>query len=637
MAQELSSSKFRNLSGVWNITTRILLCAVPIITLVWIFNVPQYFHKAVYSEQFFGLLVAVLLTLGFLTIPATNQASKDKVPWYDILFAVLSIIGGGYVLVFYPEVVFTLGIITPIRIILGIIVILFILEVTRRSFGWALVILCLVLIFYARFSYLFPGPFAGRGYPWDRIISFVYLDPSAIFGSLFAIVFGIVFSFIFFGQGLFVTGGGAFFAEFAMSLMGKYRGGAGKVAMIASGLFGMISGSATANVSMTGSITIPMMKSAGYRPQFAAAVESVAASGGLIMPPVMGAAAFIIAEFLNISYREVAISGILPALAYYSIGFLTVDLEAAKTGLRGLPSEQLPLLKKVLMKGWIFVVPLLAIIYLLFILSLSGIKSALYALATVIIVSSFRKETRFTATRLLACLEKTGSIMLDIGILTAMIGIVLGLLELTGLGLLLSQILVEISKGNIYFLLLLSAIVSTILGMGMPSVPAYLFLAILAAPSLVNAGLKPLAAHLFVFYFSILSFITPPVCPAVFVASSIAGSKIIPTGFTAIRIGIAAYIVPFIFVFYPPFLLMGNIGVIGVLSLVKIFLGLFMIPIAFQGYLFCRLNLPKRILFCFGAIGLLVSNLIINIIALFLILCLLFWEWRQRREIKNLS
>jgi len=199
MGIELTSGKFRELQGIEMIVTRILLCAIPLTTLVWILNVPAFFGKGVYSEQFFGLLVAILLAVGFLNIPATKRAPKNRIPWYDIIFAILSFVGGGYIFLFYPEIALTLGMITPARIILGVIVILFILEVTRRSFGWALVVVALYFIFYARFTHLFPGTIGGRGYPWDRIITFVYVDPTAIFGSLFSIVFGIVFSFIFFG------------------------------------------------------------------------------------------------------------------------------------------------------------------------------------------------------------------------------------------------------------------------------------------------------------------------------------------------------------------------------------------------------------------------------------------------------
>lgn len=637
MVQELidEPSRYRELPGIGNIITRFLLCALPIAVLVWIFNIPQYFSKIVYNEQFFGLFLAIILIIGFLKVPITKKASRHKLPWYDVVFAILSLIGGGYILLFYPEIVITQGVITPVRVMLGTMVILLILEVTRRLFGWTLVITALFFIFYARFTYLFPGGLGGREIPSDRLVSFVYVDPVGIFGSVFTVVFGIVFSFIFFGQGLWITGGGLIFTEAALATLGMFRGGAAKVSVIASALFGTISGSATANVGVDGPITIPMMIRTGFRPHVAAAVEAVSSTGGLIMPPVMGAAAFIMSEFLGIPYRDVAIAAIFPAIAYYLTLFLFIDLDAAKNGMKGLPADELPSFKKVFIKGLIFFIPIGILIYYLFIRGTGPIKSGLYALASTIIVSTFRKEARLNLGKLLKLLENTAITMVDIGILTAMIGIILGIFELTGLGLLLSQVLLALSRGNIYLLLLLTAIASTLLGMGMPSIPAYLFLAVLAAPAMIKLGILPLPAHLFVFYFSTLSFITPPVCAAIYVAASIGRTKLMPTAFAGMKMAISAYIVPFIFVLNPAFLLIGNINDV-IIVVFRTLLGLVFMMVGIQGYLLNRLPIPKRILFLIGAVGLMVNNLVSNIIALGIIVSLLLWEWRERR-VKRIS
>jgi TRAP transporter 4TM/12TM fusion protein len=628
------ASRFRQLTRSWEIIIRFLLVVLPIAILVWIFNIPQYFGKAVYNEQFYGLFLAIILVVGFLKVPITKKAPKKKLPWYDVIFSFLSLIGGGYVLLFYPEIALTQGLITPIRVILGGMVILFILEITRRLFGWTLVITSLLFICYARFTYLFPGAIGGKGLPLDRIVSFVYVDSVAIFGSVFTVIFGIVFSFILFGQGLWATGGGVLFTEAALAILGKVRGGAAKVSIIASSLFGSISGSATANVAVDGPITIPMMKRTGFRPHVAAAVEAVASTGGLIMPPIMGAGAFIMAEFLGIPYRDVAISAILPAIAYYFVFYIFVDLEAGKHGMKGLPADQVPSFKKVFIKGLIFLIPIAVLIYYLFIRGYSPTKSGLYAFATTLIVSTFRKESRLNLRKLLELLENTTWVMLDIGILSALIGIILGIFELTGLGLLLSQVLLMISRGNIYLLLVFTAVASIVLGMGMPAVPAYLFLAILAAPAIIKMGVPPLPAHLFVFYFSTLSFITPPVCPAIYVAATIGRTALFPTAFSAMRMAISAYIVPFIFVLSPAFILMGNVNDI-VIVILRSMSGLVALMVAMQGYIFFfekALTIPERILFLIGAVGLILNNSLGNIIAIGIIVFLLFWEWRKKRR-----
>ena len=625
--------KFRQLSKKEEIITRFLLIVLPIAILVWIFNIPQYFGKAIYNEQFFGLFLAIILVLGFLKVPITKKAPRDKLPWYDVLFAIFSLIGGGYILVFYPEINLTQGAITPVRVILGGMVILFILEITRRLFGWVLVITGLLFIFYARFTYLFPGRLGGAGFPLDRIVTFVYVDSVAIFGTVFTVVFGIVFSFIIFGQGLWATGGGLIFTEAALATLGRVRGGAAKVSVAASSLFGMISGSATANVAVDGPITIPMMIRTGFRPHIAAAVEAVSSTGGLIMPPVMGAGAFIMAEFLGIPYRTVAICAIFPAIAYYLILYLFIDLDAAKNGMKGLPADQVPSFKKVFIRGLIFFIPIGVLIYYLIIRGYSPIKSGLYAFATTIIVSTFRKESRLNLWKLVELLENTSWVMVDIGILTALIGIILGIFEITGLGLLLSQVLLSLSMGNIYLLLLLTAIASTMLGMGMPAVPAYLFLAILAAPAMIKMGIPPLPAHLFIFYYSTLSFISPPVCPAIYVAASIGRTALLPTAFAGMRMAIAGYIVPFIFVLNPAFILMGSVNDI-VIVVARNMLGFVVLVIGIQGHLFLFervLTLSKRILFVAGAVGLMVNNSFSNIVALGIIISLLLWEWRKKR------
>ncbi|MFC2013630.1 TRAP transporter permease, partial [Chloroflexota bacterium] len=517
--------RYRQFPGkIQGIAIKALLIAIALACLAYIIDVPTYFRIAFFREQFFGLIYGLVFAAAVIMFPATKKAPRNRVPWYDMILAALGLIGGCYVLIAWPQIVTSLGVLTSDKVILGGITILVILEVTRRIYGWPLVVLAGLFILYARFTWLIPGMLGGSGSPWQRLASFLYLDTGSILGFIAMVVFGMVFSFILFGRTLFATGGGKFFTDISLALMGKKRGGPAKVAVVASSLFGTLSGSASSNVVLTGSITIPMMKNTGYKPAVAAAIESVASSGGVLMPPVMGATAFIIAELLAIPYREVVIAAVIPAVLYYLSLFIQVDLEAVKGGLKGLPAEQLPSLKRILPSGWIFIVPVLVLIYCLFILYLSPAKSALYSFISLIVFSMFRRDTRLTLRRLLVCLEDTGRFMIEIGVISAIAGIIIGIVGLTSLGILFSHILIAVSGGNTYLLLLLTAVASIILGMGMPVTASYIILAVLAAPALVQTGLEPLAAHLFIFYFAMLSFITPPVCVAVYIASPIAGS-----------------------------------------------------------------------------------------------------------------
>lgn len=634
MQQEAPSqpARYRQLPGILGKVTPVMLCALPVAGVLYILDIAGYFGKAFYSEQYFGLMFALSLAAGFLIIPATKKAPKNRLPWYDAIFALLGLAAGGYIVIFYPSIVYTLGMATPERVILGGIMILAAIELCRRLYGWPLVALGIVFLLYARFTYLVPGLLSGPGISWERLANSLYVHSSGILGVPARVVFTIVLGFIFFGQVMFATGGGKSITDLALAAMGRFRGGPAKVAVVASSMFGTLSGSASANVLTTGQLTIPMMKQTGYKPRVAAAIEAVASSGGQIMPPVMGAAAFLIAEFLEIPYPKVVIAALVPAILYYLAVFIQVDLEAAKSGIKGLPADRLPSLKKVLGTGWVYIIPVIILIYCLFILYLSPAKSALYSAACFIVVSAFRRETRLTLSRLLACLENTGRLTMQIGIIVAIAGILIGIVGLTGVGVTLSQVLVAVSGGNIWVLLVLAAVASTILGMGMPVTATYIVLVILTAPALIELGVLPLAAHLFVFYFGVLSFITPPVCVAVYPAAILAGSDVMRTGFQAVKIGIVAYIVPFLFVANQSLLLMGSIGDI-LLTVSTSMLGFAFLAVTIQGYLFRQMPLLIRFLLGAGAVLLLWHNWVANIIGLALVIGLLLWEWRAKRVV----
>jgi len=611
---------------------RALLGLISVVCLVYATDAPSYFGIVVFKEQFFGLIYGLVLTAGFIMFPAKMHSSRDRVPWYDAGMALIGLVGGLYICFMYPKIVTTLGVVTKDKVIFGGMTVLVILEMSRRIYGWPLVILAVLFILYAHFAYIIPGILGGRGFSWQRLASFIYLDSGSILGFIAMVVYGMVFCFMFFGRALFATGGGKFFTDISLAIMGKKRGGAAKVAVAGSALFGMMSGSASSDVVITGSITIPMMKKTGYRPYVAAAVEAVASSGGPLMPPVMGATAFIIAELLAIPYQQIVISAAIPAILYYTTIFLHVDLEAKKMGMKGLPADQIPGFKQALFDGWIYVVPMMALIYFLFILYVNPGKSALFAFASLVIVSLFKARARFTLKKFFDCLVDTGRFTVQIGIICAVAGIIIGIVSLTGIGFVFSQALINISGGEVYLVLALTATAAMALGMGMPITASYIILAVLAAPALVKIGVFPLAAHLFVFYFALLSFITPPVCVTVYIASPIAGSEPMRTALEAVKIGTIAYIVPFVFATRPSLLLMGNLTEI-LLTVPACMIAFIFLTIAIRGYLFFKLSILMRCLLAIAAAFLLINHLIINVVGLAMLIVLFHWNWRTKRSI----
>ena len=632
MAEPGEETRFRKPGGILSLWLNTLLILVPIIGIGSILNLPLYFRLSFYIQQYIAIFFAFVLALVFLLVPGRKKMAMDRVPWYDSLFAILSLIVGLYAALFYKEIMVEMGLLFPQRIALGVIAVLLLLEATRRLIGWPFLIIVICFIFYALFASLFPGGLYSKAIPWQRLANFLYLDPQGIFGVAIEVAATVVFAFVIFGQALFRTGGGQFFIDAALSLMGKYRGGPAKVSVLSSSLFGTISGSAVANVMVDGWFTIPLMKANGFKDYTASAIEAVASTGGQIMPPVMGAAAFLMATFLGIPYAKVALSAALPAILYYIAVYIQIDLIAIREGLHGLPREALPSFKKVMKKGgWSFFVSILFLIYLLFIVNLDGDKAGLYAAASVLIISFFKKETRPNFTRLISILKDTGEGMLEIGVISAGAGLIIGIISLTGLGYTFSSTLISLSGGYTFLLLVLAAAGAVVLGMGMTVTAAYLLMVILIAPALTTTGVAPLNAHLFVFYFAVLSFVTPPVCLAVYAAASIGKADMFKTGYQAIRLSVAAYIVPFIFVYHPALLLQGNvIEVLG--AVVTAFIGIALVAVAVEGYLFRPLDWVKRILICGGGILSLIPGWKTDLLGLAIALPIVFWEWKKNRK-----
>lgn len=633
-------SRFRTLGGRLRILTKVLLIAIPIVGIFFVMDTPSYLGWSILREQYYGLFLAMVLACVFLLVPPTKRAARNRVPWYDVILSILGVGVGLYVAVLYPNILWAIGMITPDRVIMSTTAIVLILEGVRRLTGWFLPSLGLLFILFARFAWLVPGVFRSPGIPWDRLFNSLYLDSNAMLGIPMEVTASIVLGFILFGNLLFGVGGGQFLTDVAMAGFGRFRGGPAKMAVVASSLFGTVSGSAVSNVVTTGVMTIPLMKSTGYKPHLAGAIEATASTGGQLMPPIMGAAAFIICEYTGIPYTKVIAAALLPAILYYAALFAQVDLEAGKTGLRGLPRDQLPPVRPLLGQSYLFIIPLAALVYALFILFLGPAKAALFGVGSILLVSFFRRETRFHLGWILEALEKTGRGLLELTVIVAVAGFIIGVVLFSGVGFVLPLVLGQLAGGNVHLLLLIVAFASIILGMGMPTVAVYILLAVLLAPSLIQLGVEPLAAHLFILYYGILAMITPPICFAAFAGAAVAGADSMRTGYTAMRLGILAYPVPFLFVFSPALLLMGAPGNI-VVSMATAIAGCFLVGAALVGYLFRELSPQMRVLMGLVGIGLLIPiqskffmvTLLSNIIWSSLALVLFLREWRRRLQL----
>jgi TRAP transporter 4TM/12TM fusion protein len=627
------ASKFRSLTGFPGALARFFLCSITVLGSLWGLGVQHYLPWAFFNQQYLGLFFALAMASVFLLVKAGAKASAESVPWYDWLFVAGALAAGGYVAVFYPTLAYRLGVLSPDRWILGGIAVLLVLEAARRVAGGTLAWVALGCVLYANLAYLFPGLLYARGSSWLRIASYLYLDSGGILGVPLDVAATVLVAYIFFGQALYAVGGDKFLIDLALVAMGRYRGGSAKVSIVSSALFGMVSGSAVANVAVNGAISIPMMKRSGYAAHMAAAIEAVASTGGQIMPPVMGAAAFLMAEFLNISYGQVALAAAIPACLYYLALFVQVDLEAAKKGLAGLPTEQVPRLSNVMRRGWVFLIPLAVLVYGLMVADWDAGRAGMAAVITIFAVGALQKETRPTPAKILRAIEETGRTMLDITAIVALAGVVIGALQLSAIAFKLSLLLVSIAGGNALVLLTLTALGCLFLGLPLPTTVVYIMLAVLAAPALVQVGIPPLAAHLFLFYFGMISLITPPDCLPVYVAAAIAKADFWKTGWLGMRLAIAAYIVPFIFAFHPALILMGTVAEI-VVSVVAASIGVFFLGAACAGYLFRPLPWWKCGLF--GAASLLLllpkwsgAALAADAAGLALGLMIILWEWNR--------
>ena len=508
-------------------------------------------------------------------------------------------------------------------LVFGTIAMILSLEAARRTIGLGLPIIALVFFAYAMWGNYLPGMIASKGYSFRRVISFIF-SVEGIYGSPTASSAQYVFLLIIFGAFLGYSGTGEFFMKLAMKLAGHARGGPAKVAVISSGLFGSISGSAVANVMGTGVFTIPLMKKTGYKPHFAGAVEAVASTGGQIMPPVMGSGAFIMAELIGYKYSQIALGALLPAILYYLSILLMVDFEAAKSGLLGVDTSHMDAAKKILKQGWNLLVPLIILIVCLAFFQFTVARSATLAILATIIACALKKETRMNFKTILDGFE-TG-VLRSVSVICAVAsaGVAIGCIMLTGVGAKFAFAVLTLAHNNLFLTLLMSGLAATILGMGLPTVAAYIISASLLASSLVQLGIPIFAAHMFLLYYSILSQITPPVALAAYAAGNIADANPNKVGFTAMRLGVIAFIIPFFFVYGPALLMIGTPLEIIEASITSL-IGCFFLAVGLEGWLVEKINIPCRILalgaaFCCIAAGLVTDLIGLGLTVAFLLL-----------------
>ena len=563
---------------------------VPVVTglfaalcIGWVLDVPQYLGFAFFKEQLLAPVVGLSLATVFLNVPA-NRGKRGKLPWYDVLAALAAVAVMGHVMIAYPRLVDDVALRTTETLVIGVVSVALVLEGLRRATGHVLFFIVGTFIVYGLLGHLIPGELTARPVGADWLFIYLAFDPSGLFGTPMTVGATIVLLFILMGQYLISAGGGDFFTDLAMATMGRRRGGAAKIAIVASALFGSISGSAVSNVASTGVITIPLMRRSGYSAPDAGAIESVASTGGQFMPPIMGAAAFLMAEFLEIPYTEVMLAALVPSLLYYFAVFIQVDLIAARDGIAEV-DQDIPGTWDVLKRGWHFIVPFVVLLYALFELHVDPSVAALYATAVIIVGGLLRsyKGQRLGARELVSTISSTGLVMVELTMILGGAGFVIATLNVTGLGFGLTLSLVQLAGGSLVLLLLLAGGVCTVLGMGMPTAGVYVLLAALVAPSLAKFGVEPLAAHMFILYFGMMSMITPPIALAAFAAATISGASPMATGWVSMRLGWVAYIVPFLFVFSPTLLLFGESLHI-VLNIATATVGVYFISVAAIGH-----------------------------------------------------
>lgn len=582
----------------------------------------------------------VIIGAATILVPVyyTSKSKKGMTfGWVEFIWVALAIVTIGYFFTQGDSYLYRQGVdYTLPDVIFAALLIVVCLEASRRTCGLALTLVAVFFIVYGLIGHYFPRPFMIRRIDCGRLFTgIVGLD--GLYGVPIQAVVRFVYLYVMFGSLLTLTGGAELFLDLATALTGGTRGGPAKIAVISSALFGTVSGNSQANVMTTGSFTIPMMKRMGYNPSFAGAVEAVASTGGQLTPPILGAAAFVMAEMIGVPYFEIVIATIIPALLYYFAIFRVIDMEAIRLSLRGLSLSEVPPLKRIMSERGHMLLPLVVMITALVGFHLSPKLAGLYALAATAIASFTKPSTRLTPEKFIKVLEDTAINALPVITACATAGLVIGVLAMTGLGIKFASAVISLAKGNLLLALILSAVTSLILGMGLPTTASYVITAVVAVPSLVQLGIGVLPANLFVFYFACLSSITPPVALASFVAAGIAEAPMMRVGLDAVKLGLVAYVVPFMFVYSPELIAQGELTALA-LPLATALIGTWAFPIGIWGYYRGKkLNIISRIAILVGSLSLIKPGIKTDILGIALIFGMLMFELRTINVFRGTS
>ncbi|WP_293736432.1 TRAP transporter permease [uncultured Phascolarctobacterium sp.] len=612
-------SNKREMTGIWD----------KIISAICILFAIFQLYTATFGVLDAHLQRAIHLAFGFLLIfllyPARKSWSRNKMHPLDVAFALVGAASALYLVVNYQELVLRAGMNNETDFIVGLVGTLMVFEAARRVVGWPMIIVAFCFMLYAFLGPYIPGIMAHRGVEVQEMFDHLYFTTEGIFGTPMGVSSTFIYLFILFGAYLEATGLGKFFIDLANAIAGWAAGGPAKVAVLSSGLMGTVSGSSVGNVAGTGAFTIPMMKKLGYRPAFAGAVEAAASTGGQLMPPVMGAAAFLMAEFVGVPYFDVVKAAVIPAMLYYIGVWLGVHYEAKKFGLKGTPRDQLPKFGALFMEKGHLAIPLVVIVYLL-VSGYTPMRAALAAIALTIVCASLRKSTRISFGQIVQGLIDGSKGVLGVLIACATAGIIIGVVTKTGVGLKVATALLDLAGGQLLPAMFFTMITSLILGMGVPTTANYVITSTIAAPALVQMNVPVLAAHMFAFYFGIVADVTPPVALAAYAGAGIAGANPMRTGVIAAKLAIAAFIVPYIFVLAPELLMINATPLTITYSAVTAIIGMWGASMAMIGFCQNLLNLPQRLMFLVGGICMIIPGTLTDAIGIGLIAVAYLWQ-----------
>ncbi|UMZ73611.1 TRAP transporter permease [Natranaerofaba carboxydovora] len=585
---------------------------------------------AILFRNIHWMMIGVLV---FLYFPFSKNSPKNRPQIIDIVSIIATLIIGFYLLINIQDIAGRAGAPTTTDWILGMILTLLVLDAARRTVGWPIVIIATLFLIYSYFGPYMPGVLRHAGQNVDRLFSFLYLTDAGIFGIPLGVSSRFILLFIVFGSYLERAGAGEFFKDLSIALTGNYVGGPGKASILFSGFIGSITGSSTANVVTTGTFTIPLMKKLGYKPAFAGGIEADASTGGQILPPVMGAAAFVMAEYLGVGYVTVMVAAIIPAAFYFITSYYMVHFRALKEGLKPVPKEELPNFWDVIKSGFYYFIPLVLLIFML-VQGFTATRSVLFAIISTIVISWFKKETFMGPYDILLATADGVKKALEVVAACAAAGIIIGVVTMTGLGVSFSTLVEHLAGESLFLGLLYTVIASIILGMGVPTTAKYIILATLVAPALHNLGAPLLAAHLFILYFGTDADITPPVGLAAYAAAGLSGAHPLTTSIEAFKMGITAFIVPFMFIYGEALLMQGDVQWI-ILAVITGFIACVGLGAAIQGYFVRVMPWWHRIILFIGAVMLMEASLMIDAIGLLLAGFVFAIEFIAKRKEEN--